>query len=257
MGEPNGKSLPLADPLAESRRLVAVAAEAGLMLRLLGSVAVYLQAPDAGPLLSRPIGDIDIVTRRDAKRAVVAVLTQAGYSPDEMFNALHGARRLLFYDAINHRKLDAFIGEFSMCHAIPIADRLEKDALTVPLAELMLTKLQIVELTERDQRDIYNLVFHHPLSDGGGAGIEAGYIAGLCAKDWGLWRTSKRTIDKCVDNVLSYGLPAEAQVLVEGRLRELWNRIDAAPKSARWKVRSRVGDRMRWYAEPEENAPEG
>ncbi len=254
MGAPNGKGAPLADPLTESRRLVAIAADAGLTVRLLGGVAVCLQAPASGPLLPRPIGDIDIATRRDTKRVTVDVLTRAGYHPDEMFNALRGGRRLLFYDEVNGRKLDVFVGEFSMCHAIPIADRLDRDPLTVPLAELMLTKLQIVELTERDQRDIYNLSFHHPVSLGDGSGIEADFIADLCSRDWGLWRTSKRTIERCIANLSSYGLPAEAAELIAERLRGMWERIDAAPKSSRWKLRSRVGDRVRWYEEPEEHA---
>ncbi len=254
MGAPNGKDAPLADPLTESRRLVAIAADAGLTVRLLGGVAVCLQAPASGPLLTRSIGDIDIATRRDTKRVTVDVLSRAGYAPDEMFNALRGGRRLLFYDEVNGRKLDVFVGEFSMCHAIPIADRLERDPLTVPLAELLLTKLQIVELTERDQRDIYNLSFHHPVSLGEGAGIEADFIADLCSRDWGLWRTSKRTIERCIANLASYSLPAEAAELIAERLQGLCDRIDATPKSARWKLRSRIGDRVRWYEEPEENA---
>ena len=124
----------------------------------------------------------------------------------------------------------------------------------MPLAELMLTKLQIVELTERDQRDIYNLSYHHPVGNGSGPGIDAGYIAQLCAKDWGLWRTSKATIEKCLAHLGQYSLPDGASPLIAERLEALWERIDAAPKSTRWRLRSRVGDRVRWYDEPEENA---
>lgn len=245
---------PLGDPVAESRRLVAAATDKGLTLRVLGGVAVCLQSPPDGPLLPRTCGDIDVATPRGNRRATTEVLQEAGYVGDQMFNAVHGARRLLFYDEINHRKLDVFVGEFAMCHAIPIADRLDRAPLTVPLAELMLTKLQVVELTERDQRDIYNLSYHHQLSNGDGSGIEADYIADLCAKDWGLWRTCKATIERCLANLASYSLPEEASRVITERLQALWRNIDAAPKTARWKLRSRVGERMRWYAEPEENA---
>jgi hypothetical protein len=221
-------------------------------MRLLGGVAVYLQSPPEGPLLPRAIGDVDLATQRGNRRTTIEFLLQAGYSGDEMFNVLHGARRLLFYDDVNNRKLDVFLGEFSMCHAIPIAERLDRDPLTIPLAELLLTKLQIVELNERDQRDIYSLSFQHPLCESGGTGIEAPFIADLCAKDWGLWRTCKATIEACIANLADYSLPADAHRLITDRLRDLWQRIDASPKSGRWKLRSRVGDRMRWYDEPEE-----
>jgi hypothetical protein len=254
MPEPDGRGVPTADILTESRRLVAAATGAGVTVRLLGGVAVCLQAPASGPLLPRPIGDIDLVTPRESRRATVEVLTQAGYTADEMFNALHGARRMVFYDEVNHRKLDVFVGEFSMCHAIPIAERLERDPLTIPLAELMLTKLQIVELNERDQRDLYNLAYHHAITQGDSSGIEADLIGELCARDWGLWRTTGRTIERCLADLDSYQLPAEASELISARLRELWDRVEAVPKSGRWKLRSRVGERVRWYAEPEENA---
>jgi hypothetical protein len=243
---------PLADPIAEGRRLVEAATPKGLTMRLLGGVAVYLQSPPEGPLLPRPIGDVDLATQRGNRRATTELLLGAGYAADEMFNVLHGARRLLFYDDVNGRKLDVFLGEFSMCHAIPIAERLDRDPLTIPLAELLLTKLQIVQLNERDQRDIYSLSHQHPLCEIGGDGIEAPFISDLCAKDWGLWRTCKATIEKCVANLADYSLTAGASSLITDRLQDLWRRIDASPKSGKWKLRSRVGDRMRWYDEPEE-----
>jgi len=246
-------STPLQDPIVEARRLVEAATDKGVLVRVLGSVAVHLQAPAPGPLLTRPIKDIDIVARRGSRAAVTDLLIAAGYVPDEMFNTLHGATRLLFYDP-NERKLDVFIGDFSMCHVIPLADRLERDPLTVPLAELLLTKLQIVELNETDQRDIYNLVYHHHVSSGDGSAIEGDFIANLCAKDWGLWRTSKATIERCRTNLGGYDLGAEASDLIHERLDLLWTAIENTPKTAKWRLRSRVGDRVRWYDEPEENA---
>jgi hypothetical protein len=248
-----GAESPLSDPVSESRRLVSAAGEQGLTVRVLGGVAVCLQTPSGSVLPPRICGDIDLATRGEDRRATGELLQNAGYAADEMFNALHGARRLLFYDRVNNRKLDVFVGEFSMCHTIPITDRLDRDPLTIPLSELLLTKLQIVQLTERDQRDIYNLSFHHDLSDGTGPGIEADYIAGICAKDWGLWRTCKGTIERCVADLKESSLPADATRLIANRLDALWKRIEAAPKTTRWRLRSRVGDRVRWYDEPEED----
>jgi len=216
---------------------------------------VHIQAPAGGPLLDRPVRDIDMCTKRGSRAAVTDLLVDAGYTPDEMFNALHGARRLLFYDP-KGRKLDVFIGDFSMCHTIPITGRLEREPLTIPLAELLLTKLQIVELNETDQRDIFNLCFHHQVSSGDGSGIESDFIGELCASDWGLWRTSRSTIERCQANLAGYKLDSTASTLITERLDVLWARIDSAPKTAKWRLRNRVGDRVRWYDEPEENATE-
>src|SRR5262249_26542009 len=111
---------PLPDPVDESRRLVEAANRKGVVARVLGGAAVYLQAPTGGPLLPRKINDIDVATRQGMRPAIAAVFASAGYVPDEMFNALHGASRLLFYDTVNGRKVDVFLGDFSMCHQIPI-----------------------------------------------------------------------------------------------------------------------------------------
>ncbi len=255
--EPAGSQpkVPLGDPVIESRRLVDAAARAGLTVRLLGGVAVRMQAPSDTPLLPRTIGDIDLATRQGGWRALADFLKTAGYAGDDMFNALNGARRLLFFDHVNNRKLDVFVGEFAMCHSIPVTDRLDREPMTIPLAELVLTKLQIVQLTERDLRDIYSLSYHHHVSGGDGTGIEGDFIAELCARDWGLWRTCTATIEVSLARLPDHMLPAEASRLVTERLQALAKQIEKAPKSSRWKLRSRVGDRVRWYDEPEENLP--
>jgi hypothetical protein len=250
-GDAAGK-LALADPIAEARRVLARAGEQGVMLRVLGGVAVFLQSPAAAPLLSRKINDIDVVTTRAGKRAMAGLFSALGYTEDEVFNAFHGNVRQVYVDEVNRRKVDVFVGAFSMCHEIPIAERLDREPLTVPLAELLLTKLQIVELTERDERDIYNLCFHHELSAGDGPGIEAGVIAGLCSQDWGLWRTCKGTIEHCRGDLGSYELADDARATIDARLVSLWERIEQAPKTSKWRWRARVGDRVRWYEEPEE-----
>src|ERR1700674_1584144 len=238
---------PLADPVIEARRLVGGAASVGLTIRALGGVAVRMQTPSDTPLLSRNIGDIDIATRQGGWRALADFLKSAGFRPDDMFNALNGARRLLFFDHVNDRKLDVFVGEFDMCHSIPVTGRLEKDPMTIPLAELLLTKLQIVQLTERDLRDIYSLTYHHDISDGDGSGIEADFIADLCAKDWGLWRTCTSTIAQCIARLPDFGLAPETSDVIAARLSLVLKAIERAPKTTRWKLRARVGERMRWY----------
>jgi hypothetical protein len=143
------------------------------------------------------------------------------------------------------------MGSFSMCHGIPIAERLHRDPLTVPLAELLLTTLQIVQLDQRDETDIDTLCFHHDLGD---PGIEAGVIADLCARDWGLWRTCRQTIERCLADLGSYPFADAQRAVISDRLRRLWEQIDAAPKSSKWRMRNRVGDRVRWHEEPEEEA---
>jgi hypothetical protein len=247
----------LADPVAEARQLISLAAEEGLVMRALGGVAVYLQSDDGQPRLVRSLKDIDLAVARGSGKAASRVLAQAAYVADEMFNALRGSRRLLYHDPRNGRHVDVFVGEFSMCHELPLTERLGRDPLTVPREELLLSKLQVVELTGNDQADIYNLLYHHDVGEREDAGISSPFIAALCARDWGLWRTCQLNIGRSLDNLGGSGLgPAEQQV-VAGRLESLRGRLDAEPKSRRWRIRNQVGDKVRWYAEPEQEQPSG
>jgi hypothetical protein len=247
-----GQRGPLADPVAEARRLIDAGRGQGLTVRAVGGVAVHMQSPASGPLLPRTLKDIDLVVGRGDGKHVARLLAEGGYVGDEMFNALRGDRRQLFHDPVNARQLDVFVGAFSMCHSLPIADRLDRDPYTVPLAELLMTKLQVVELNERDERDIYTLCYHHDVGIGPDCGIESDVIGSLCAGDWGLWRTCQGTIERCCADLDGYDLDDSVCEVIESRLRRLSEEMNAAPKTGRWKRRSRVGERMRWYQEPEE-----
>jgi hypothetical protein len=163
---------------------------------------------------------------------------------------------MLFRDVANERDLDVLIGEFAMCHELPVLDEAVPERLTIPLADLLLTKLQIVELNQKDLWDVYNLLHAHVVVDGGGAGgldaIDGGRIAALCARDWGLWRTVTQSLATLREPEHEAALPDDVRDTVRGRVAELESAIDGAKKSRRWSMRSRIGERVRWYEEPEE-----
>jgi len=222
-------------------------------VRLVGGLAVRLRADEAFHTgLSRVYKDIDFVTLRGKSKQVVAFMESMGYQPNKEFNGFNGHERLLFYDIPNQRQVDVFVGAFRMCHEIPITDRIHLDATTVPLAELLLTKLQIVQLNEKDMRDIVALVHHHDVAEHDGDTINAAYIARLCAGDWGLWRTCKMNITRTRDGLDGFDIASHERDEVEARLDRLWQRIESQPKSRGWKLRDRIGDRKQWYEEPEE-----
>jgi hypothetical protein len=175
-----------------------------------------------------------------------------GYEPSKNFNNMNAGRRALFHDTENRRQIDVFVGSFQMCHKIPITERIELEPVTVPLAELLLTKFQIVELNEKDQRDIFALLHEHEVGEGDAEMINAAYIARLCAVDWGLWRTTKLNVERSRQALAQYGFSSEDRGLLQRRLEALWERMEAEPKSSKWRLRDRVGDRKKWYEEPDE-----
>jgi hypothetical protein len=242
----------LEDIVSEGERLLGIASQQGVPMRLLGGVAVRLKAPDVPPSLTREYKDIDFAVTKKGGGAADKLLKDAGYEPHVAFNAMHARERGLYYDETNGRQVDLFIHAFRMCHEIPLGDRLEVETQTVPLAELMLTKLQIIEVNEKDIRDTVLLFHGHPIADHDDGAVNGAHIAALCADDWGLWRTITANLERCRGHVGDYELPAEDSARIEASFDELLERIEAEPKSRGWRRRAKTGDKKRWYELPEE-----
>ena len=237
----------LPDIEQEARRVLAATAD--VPLRLLGGLAIALATPGER-LLPRAYKDIDFIAPAGTKRTLLARFAELGYGGDERRNELQGHRRLLFWDEANERQVDVFVGGFVMCHTLPLAERIAVAEDTLPLADLLLTKLQVFALNDKDQRDVLTLLHGHKLD--GEPGIDAAYVADLCAHDWGLWKTATLNLERVRAGVSRYELQPEQEALVVSRLDALRREIDAAPKSKRWELRARVGERVQWYEEPEE-----
>lgn len=241
------------DIFAEGRRLLARAKADGVPLRLLGGVAVVLRAPGAvPPALRRECVDLDFATSRGGRGAAVKLFRSAGYEPHTAFNALHGKERLLFFDNAHDRQVDVFVGEFRMSHRIPLEHRVALERDTVPLAELLLTKLQIAHLNEKDVRDTLALLHDHPVGEEDGNTINAVRIAEVCGEDWGLWRTFTFNLATCRTHLDRYDLPEPDKEAIASRVDALSERIEDEPKSRAWKLRAKIGERKRWYELPEE-----
>jgi hypothetical protein len=243
----------MSDPtlVAHGRRLVTEAAARGVALRLLGGAAIWLRASEpARAAFGRDYPDLDLVAHRKQSRQLKELLEQDGYDPERIFNATHGAKRLLYHVADGSYHIDVFLDTFQMSHTLDLGSRLEVEELTLPAAELLLTKLQVAQLNRKDATDAVMLLYDHELAAGDGAGrLNVARVAELCAGDWGLYTTvvdNLATVDRLLPE-----LPAEA-VAVAPRIADLRLRLEAAPKTRAWKLRAKVGRRVRWYELPEE-----
>jgi hypothetical protein len=237
--------------VAEGRRLVAEAAARALAVRLLGGVAIWLRASDeARAAFARDYPDLDLAARKKQSRPLRDLLEQQGYQPERVFNAAHGAKRLLYHAADRSYHIDVFLDEFEMSHKLDLSERLAAEEWTLPAAELLLTKLQVAELNRKDASDVVMLLYDHELTEGDGPRrLNARRLVELCGDDWGLYTTVTDNLARV--EALLPELPAEG-VRVGSRLAELRRRLEAAPKTRGWKLRAKVGRRVRWYELPEE-----
>lgn len=239
----------------EARRILEAALPAGLSLRLTGSLAVQVRCPRFGHLAraGRDFHDLDFAAyKREAKR-ILELLSALGYVEDREVVVVSEGARAIYRNANNRLHIDIFFDRLDFCHVIALAGRLEADRPTLPLAELLLGKLQIFRIAEKDLIDIAVLLLEHGFSDSDREGINLKRLARLCAEDWGLWRTASINLEKLERFAKSHQAldPAQKARLGEqsGALRM---RLETEPKPLAWRLRAKVGDRVKWYKDVED-----
>lgn len=246
----------LDDTLDEGRRLVALLDRDGVRARLLGGAGVALHGHGHVPsTLRRSYGDLDFVVRRRDVSGFRHALERSGYRSNERFNAVHGHRRLLYYDEGFDRQIDAFVGDFAMCHALALDARLPETGCSIAPADLLLTKLQVVEINDKDLLDLLALVLDHPLGDHDEEAIERARVATVLGRDWGWYTTVTDNLARLDDRLERVpDLGDELRGRIRASIGEIVEIARSAPKSIRWRTRARLGRRMPWYELPEEVA---
>ncbi|HEY4872165.1 MAG TPA: hypothetical protein VIJ03_09750 [Candidatus Dormibacteraeota bacterium] len=216
----------------------------------MGGAAVNLHSASARQApLKRKYGDLDFVASSKQQASVQKLFESLGYEGDRRFNTLNGHQRLLYLDGVNGRQIDVFIDRMKMCHVIELADRLGGDDPCLTPADLLLSKLQVFEVNMKDLVDSIALLLDHPIADHDDDAINATYLAQLLSQDWGLYRTMQLNTARIREAAKDLPVPTDT---INQRLDELWARTEAHPKSLKWRLRAKVGDRVSWYELPEE-----
>ncbi|HEX9388077.1 MAG TPA: nucleotidyltransferase family protein [Anaerolineales bacterium] len=244
----------LAELVSEMNRLIVAADASQIHLRAFGGLAIYTHSQTNPRFFHRDSPDVDFVVSRGDRHKLESFFQQMGYSPNKQFNLLNGSHRQIYYDEVAGHRIDILVGDFEMCHKLPINDRLRIDPVTIPLAELFLSKAQIIELNRKDAFDMISLLLNNDLGSEKEGKIDVDRIAWLCANDWGLYKTTSINLQR-VENMLlteDLVLSQEERGLVLNRIQKLVSALASMPKSAAWKMRDLIGTRVRWYAEVEE-----
>lgn len=248
-------TLALEDGKTEALRLVTALQQKGLTIRLLGGLAISLRCPSASHrAFNRVYADIDFVAYKKQGRALETAFLEQGYRADRRFNALHGDQRLLFFDDAHERQVDIFLSVFEMCHRLPLEQRLDLHFSTLNPADLLLTKLQIVQVNAKDMLDMLTLLLDfEPKSATSQPGeeLDIRIITGLCAQDWGWYTTVQDNLERVALQAQT-SLDKEQAQIITRRVLTLQQHLKQTPKSMSWKMRDKLGRRLQWYALPEE-----
>lgn len=227
-----------------------VAARRGLRLKLLGGLGIALSSPTDDPSLLRSFGDLDFLAAKGASRAVEDLFGELGFQIDPASIA-SAHRRQVWWPPGEETHVDVFLGAFEMCHTLDLSERLGGDPPTLFAADLLLSKLQIVELNEKDAIDICRLLGAHSLGAEDAPGtINLPYVCDLLSGDWGFFTTVTDNLVALADSPVLRG--AAAAETIEQRRAALLAALEEQPKGRSFRLRARVGRKKRWYRLPEE-----
>jgi hypothetical protein len=242
----------------EATRLVGMAADQSLLLRITGSVAVHLHCTRQNRLMRelgrRPFYDIDFWGRDRDHQRIDAFFRAEGYEADPAARGLRewGIKRQIFAHPQTGIKIDVFMDALVMAHSIRFVDRLELAHPCISLADLVLSKLQIHEMTTNDLIDLTVLLGEHRIGMEAAGEIDLNRIRDVLCDDWGFWYTADLNLILLHDSVQRLGLNPELAARVQTQIDTLRVHLAEAPKSRRWRVRAKVGIRKRWYQQVEE-----
>jgi hypothetical protein len=244
---------------SEADRLLALAESQGVTLRLLGALAFKKRCPNHAYLqaaLGRRYTDVDLAGYGREVKEIRRLLGRDGFLEDEMTFVESEGSRMVLHHPVSGLHLDVFLDKLAFCHTVSFDGRLATDRWTIPLAEMLMQKMQIVEINEKDIIDTIMLLLEHPLGERDEDTVNIGLVARVCAKDWGWWRTLTMNLGKVKQMAAAYPQlgPDETRRVAE-QVDQALERIEREPKSMAWRMRARIGDRKRWYRDVGELGP--
>ncbi len=254
---------------AEGRRLAALAQERGIVLRLLGGVAIRMHCENQADFARRlgrlvtdapfraeqEFTDLDFAAYRRQRPQLPGFFAELGYIKRKTTLSTAASERHIYFHPDGWFQVDVFFDKLMFNHDIPLKDRLGLDFPTITPTDLLLEKLQIVEFSEKDLKDTWLLLRAHPLAPAEADAIDPNYLARLLSRDWGFWYTVVVNLNRCRELAWGSELLNEAdRADIIAKVEELLRRLEAEPKSLGWKLRAGVGPRVCWYRPVETEA---
>jgi hypothetical protein len=235
----------------ELKRILGASESAGILLRVIGSLAFQIHCQKYGYLqaaMGRAYTDIDFAAYQRQTKEIRVLMAGLGYRENQEVFIISEGNRAIFERPEISLHIDVFYEKLDFCHVINWKDRLEVDNPSIPLAEMLLEKMQIVQINEKDVIDTVMLLLEHPLGEDDKETINIKRVAVLCSADWGLWRTTTMNLDKVRQLAQSYQqLTGKQKELIVTQVNAALGWINQEPKSIAWRLRARVGDRVKWY----------
>ena len=241
----------------EGRRIVDFARGRGVVLRLLGGLAVREHCAGARAC-RREHMDLDFAGLRKQTEGVIEVFGELGYAERVHVRVATGMGQAQFIrdcvhvDGDGGRRhaddhVDVFFDRFKLDHVIDLRSRLALHAYAIPLTDTLATKLQMHDPEPRDVLDVLMLLATARAEDSTADAIDTAYLGKLCAHDWGMFHDVALNLQRCGERLADAELSETERDRAAALLARCIGAIDSAPKTLAWRLRARVGTRRRWW----------
>lgn len=239
-----------------AHKIIDEAHKRNLTLCLIGALAFHNHCPKYNYIqkeTNRFFTDIDFMAYIEQKHDIEKMFLDLGYMNDKRIQTIPGVKRSIFFTSDHSMHSDIFYDVLDFSHEINFRGRLEIDYPTVSLVDLLLEKMQIAQINEKDIIDTIMLLREHDVGSSDDETINIDYIAKTCKSNWGLWKTVTTNLDKVISLIDKYDLlNSDDQQIIRERLQRIRQHIDKEPATLYWKLRSRVGERVKWYRDVDE-----
>jgi len=241
----------------EAKKIVEAAENKNVTLRVMGATAIRIHCSKFSHLyevLKRKLSDIDFMAFKKQEKTLIELLKELNYVMSRDVRLMHRAffDRYIFQNPANKIFVDVFFDKLDMCHKIEFEDRLNVDYPTISLADLLLEKMQIVRINEKDIKDAIILLREHCIGGNDKETINRDYISDLLSKDWGFHYTTTTNLEKVASFLQKYdALTKEDRMGIKAKIDILLEAIENKPKSLGWRMRAKVGTSKKWYREVE------
>ncbi|MEM3262082.1 MAG: hypothetical protein QXW72_06875 [Conexivisphaerales archaeon] len=237
--------------IRESEKVISESEARGLTLRLIGGIGIWHTCYSARiPPFKRDYNDIDVIGRKSESKAISEFFTDLGYRANQRFNALYGDRRLIFTNS--GKTVDLFFDDFVMSHKFNFSARLSLCKPALSISDLLITKLQIVNINEKDIIDLFAIFLDHEFGNEPCINIQVKYINRYTSSEWGIYRTFEDNLTKALNFLPKLSIKENLNDILKEKILAFMGDIEKSPKTAKWKIRNMIGTRKKWYYEVSE-----
>ncbi|TMI44419.1 hypothetical protein E6H19_07535 [Candidatus Bathyarchaeota archaeon] len=254
-----GGKVPTQVFIDEALTILKAASEAKVALKMLGGLAIKIHSLNEEEFANRlgrsaepgqEYSDIDFATYYKSREGVKRVMESLDYSKRPSTMSTSASQRQIYFHPKGWFYIDVFWDKLKAAnHPINFRNRLEIDRTSIPLADLLLEKLQIISFSRKDIIDTILLLKAHTLAEKEEPEtIGTDRMAHVLSRDWGFWYTvsnNLRGIEEYVKKMTVLS-PQELSELI-AKVDQILSTISSTPKSLRWKLRALVGTKKKWY----------